>query len=63
MASTTGKAREGWIRANWETPPKGKKRKVYTLTTDGKKVQKARVEEWLRFTKAVNSILKECSHE
>ncbi len=29
--------REGWIRAKWETPPKGKKRKVYCLTAEGKK--------------------------
>lgn len=55
--------REGWIRAKWETPPKGKKRKVYSLTAEGKKVQRARSKEWLRFTKAVNSILKDCNHE
>jgi DNA-binding PadR family transcriptional regulator len=55
--------REGWIRAKWETPPTGKKRKVYSLTAAGRKVQRARSEEWLRFTKAVNSILKECNHE
>ena len=55
--------REGWIRAKWETPPKGKKRKVYSLTAEGKKVQRERVEEWRRFTAAVNSILKECNHE
>ena len=29
--------REGWIRAKWEIPPKGKKRKVYSLTAEGKK--------------------------
>ena len=55
--------REGWIRAKWETPPKGKKRKVYSLTGEGRKVQHARAEEWSRFTEAVKSILKECSHE
>jgi DNA-binding PadR family transcriptional regulator len=55
--------REGWIRARWETPPTGKKRKVYSLTADGKKVQRARCEEWARFTKAVNSILTECNNE
>ena len=51
------------IRYPWETPPSGKKRKVYSLTADGKREQKARVEEWNRFTRAVNSLLKECSHE
>lgn len=55
--------REGWIRAKWETPPKGKKRKVYSLTTEGKKVQRVRAEEWSRFTKSVNAILEECDHE
>jgi DNA-binding PadR family transcriptional regulator len=55
--------REGWIRANWETPPNGKQRKVYSLTAEGGKVQQARAGEWLRFTKSVNSILEEYDHE
>lgn len=55
--------REGWISAVWETPEKGKKRKVYSLTKDGRAVQKARALEWARFTKSVNSILNECRHE
>jgi len=55
--------REGWIRAKWETAPKGKKRKVYSLTADGRKVQQARTEEWARFTEAVNSLLEDCSDE
>jgi PadR family transcriptional regulator PadR len=55
--------REGWVKAKWETPKTGKKRKVYTLTKDGRKVQAARVEAWGRFTKSVNAILKECDDE
>ena len=55
--------REGLIRAKWETPPSGKKRKVYSLTGEGKAVQKARAEEWFRFTAAINAILKECTHD
>lgn len=55
--------REGWIRAKWETPPSAKKRKVYSLTREGRKVQIARASEWARFTTAVNAILKECDHE
>ena len=55
--------REGWIKAKWETPPNAKKRKVYSLTRDGKKVQAARAAEWSRFTEAVNSILHELDHE
>ena len=55
--------REGWSRAHWETPPQGKKRKVYSLTSEGEKVQRARAEEWVRFTESVNAILEECSDE
>ena len=55
--------REGWISAKWETPPTGKKRKVYSLTAEGKKIQLARSAEWVRFTKAVNSLLEEYNHE
>ncbi len=55
--------REGWIRARWESPPRGKQRKVYSLTADGRKAQRARSVEWVRFTAAVNSLLKECDHE
>ena len=54
--------REGWIKAKWETPESGKKRKVYSLTSDGRSAQKARFAEWQRFTSAVNSILNECDH-
>lgn len=55
--------REGWIRGKWETPPTGKKRKVYSLTAEGRKAETKRAEEWTRFTRAVESILKECHHE
>jgi PadR family transcriptional regulator PadR len=54
--------REGWIRARWETPPKGKRHKTYVLTAEGRKVLGARSAEWLRFTAAVRSILEECGH-
>lgn len=52
--------REGWIEGHWETPPTGKKRKVYSLTNEGRKAERARSEEWTRFTRAVESILAEC---
>lgn len=55
--------REGWIKAKWITPKSGKKRKVYSLTADGRTTQKARLSEWHRFTGAVNAILNECDHE
>ncbi len=55
--------REEWIRAKWETPAKGKRRKVYSLTAEGKKVQRARTKEWHRFTAAVHSLLEDCNDE
>ncbi len=55
--------RAGWIRAKWETPATGKKRKVYSVTAAGRKEHDARVLEWTRFTKAVDSLLKDCNHE
>lgn len=54
--------RSGWIEANWHIPPEGKKRKVYQITKEGKRVLKQRSQEWQRFTESVNAILKECSH-
>ncbi len=55
--------REGWIRGEWVEPPTGKKRKVYSLTAEGMRVRAARLEEWTRFTEAINSILVDCHHE
>ena len=55
--------REGWITAKWQTPPRGKKRKVYSITAAGRKVQRSRNDEWHRFVESVNSILKECNDE
>ena len=55
--------RGGLIRAKWITPASGKKRKVYSLTADGRRVQQSRSDEWRKFTTSVNAILKECSGE
>jgi DNA-binding PadR family transcriptional regulator len=33
--------REGWIKAKRQTPPKGKKRKIYRITTQGKRIHKS----------------------
>jgi PadR family transcriptional regulator PadR len=51
--------REGWIEAQWQIPEQGRKRKVYSLTAEGRSVQKKRAIEWTRFTTSVNSILNE----
>jgi len=55
--------REGWIAGSWETPTTGKRRKIYSLTAEGQKAERARSKEWTRFTRAVESILEECNHE
>lgn len=55
--------REGWIVAKWETPPQGKKRKVYRLTSEGKKVQQKRAMEWKRFTASINSIMRDITDD
>lgn len=54
--------REGWIEATWEDPTEGKRRKVYHVTTAGRREHGKRAEQWLRFTDAVRSILKEAGH-
>ena len=54
--------RQGWIEANWEDPPEGKRRKVYHVTRDGRREHRARATQWLRFTDNVRSILKEGGH-
>jgi PadR family transcriptional regulator PadR len=38
--------RKGWIRAKWNTPPKGKRRTVYSLTPDGREAYRARILEF-----------------
>lgn len=53
--------RAGWIEAEWQEPPVGKKRKVYRITKDGRRVLKERTQQWQRFTGSVNAILQECS--
>ncbi|PQO35423.1 PadR family transcriptional regulator [Blastopirellula marina] len=55
--------RSGWIAAKWHVPPEGKKRKMYSITKDGKRVLSERLQQWRRFTDSVNAILKECSDD
>lgn len=53
--------REGWVSAKWQVPAKGKRRKVYRITADGRRVQAKRIEQWQAFTTSVDAIFKECS--
>ncbi len=55
--------REGWIKAKWEVPETGKKRKVYRITADGRRVLKQRTQQWDRFSKSVDAILRDDNDE
>ena len=54
--------REGWIAAKWQQPDRGKRRKVYRITAEGRRVQSKRIEQWRLFTASVGAILEECDH-
>lgn len=49
---------KGWISAEWGTSPEGRRAKIYTLTTDGKKKLAAERSEWKLFSAAVDQVLK-----
>jgi PadR family transcriptional regulator, regulatory protein PadR len=46
------------IRSTWEESRTGRKVKVYSLTTSGRKELADQREEWARFTGALSAILK-----
>ena len=47
----------GWITAEWQLSPEGRRAKFYTLTRDGKKQLAAERSQWRRFSTAVEDIL------
>ncbi len=47
----------GWIEAEWGTSPEGRRAKIYTLTTAGKKQLVAARSEWRTFAGAVERVL------
>jgi PadR family transcriptional regulator, regulatory protein PadR len=48
----------GLIRAEWQETPKGRRAKVYSLTTTGRKQLAEQRESWARFAGALAAILK-----
>ena len=48
---------QGWITAEWQLSPEGRRAKYYTLTRDGKKQLAAERAQWRRFSAAVEDIL------
>ena len=49
--------RKGWIEAEWGESELGRKAKMYSLTTVGRRQLRAETEEWARFAGAVSRIL------
>lgn len=49
--------RKKWVKGYWVEPERGRRRKYYKLTAEGKKVRKKKRSEWSQFSKAVSSVL------
>ena len=47
----------GWVDGAWGEASSGVPRKYYHITAKGEKVLEERLQEWARFSKAVNSIM------
>lgn len=46
-----------YIKANWETSGGGRKKKVYELTSSGKKALKVKRQEWQHFVSTMKILL------
>jgi transcriptional regulator len=49
---------KGWITASWELSDKGKRARVYRLTTLGRKQLTSELSKWDAFSRAMGLILK-----
>ena len=49
--------KKGWLAADWDVSPEGRKRKHYRLTPLGKKQRAALRAEWAEFSSMVNGVL------
>ena len=47
----------GFIEARWETPDRGKPRKYYRLTEEGRLESERLLGEWNKFVRVVNGLL------
>ena len=48
--------KRGWVKANWETIPNGRRRRYYRLTPTGKKALVPLREQWRMFFRALNRL-------
>ena len=49
--------REGWIRGEWGETPEGRRARVYTLTTAGRKQLGIEKRNWLKISAAMGQVL------
>lgn len=47
----------GLLQSTWTEPPRGRKRRVYGLTTAGRKALTQRRESWAEFSTAIDAFL------
>ncbi len=48
--------RRGWIAGRWQERPGARRRRLYAITREGRKVLAARRSGWRRFVKAIEAI-------
>jgi PadR family transcriptional regulator, regulatory protein PadR len=48
---------DGWISAKWVVTEKGRKARIYSITTNGKKQLANEHETWVRLTRGVDRVL------
>ena len=49
--------RQGWLKAEWEHAPEGRRRKYYRLTLAGRRELERRRDEWQRFADGIEGVL------
>jgi transcriptional regulator len=54
---------KGWVSASWQTSEKGKRARVYRLTSRGRKELAAEHSKWEAFSRAMALILKTTDQE
>jgi PadR family transcriptional regulator PadR len=51
--------RKGWIKSRWKESETGRKRKYYSIKTDGKKALKEQTAQWSMVNQVLNGLMKE----
>ena len=53
---------DGLIESQWENPPRGQARKIYSVTKVGLAALEQRTQHWRRFVDAVDTVIGGASH-